>query len=68
MTTDYTIHTECHATTERKSCETCRNEKTCQYHVEIFDHHSNYKHTINNKRLINFVAELCRFYELNKID
>jgi hypothetical protein len=61
--TDYIIQVECHAATDRKSCETCRNASSCQYFIEIFDHHSNYKHTIRNKRLTNFTAEICKYYE-----
>jgi hypothetical protein len=65
--TDYIIQVECHAATDRKSCETCQQHQVCQYYTEIFDQHANYKHTINNKRLINFVAEICRYYEITPI-
>jgi hypothetical protein len=60
---DYQIETECHSTTERKSCETCRLHQACQYYAEIFDYHGSYKYTISNKRLINFTAEICKHYE-----
>jgi hypothetical protein len=68
METDYKIKIECHSLTERKSCETCNHHQVCQYYTEIFDHHANYKHTIRNKRLINFVAEVCKYYKPRKPD
>jgi len=68
METDYQVLIECHTLTERKSCDTCSNVKVCQYHTEIFDQHGSYKHTINNKRLVNFVAELCKHFNKHLIE
>ncbi len=63
METDYIITIDKSSQKPRQSCETCRNNSVCQYYIEIFDEHGGHKHTIANKRLINYVAEVCKFYE-----
>ena len=61
MTTEYTIKIE--TPEQRTNCEVCENQEACQYFIEIFDHHSNYRHLIRGKRLINYVAEICKHYK-----
>lgn len=50
------------------TCDGCLHAKTCQFYIEIFDHHSSYKHTIRQLRLVNYVAQLCRHFNQYEID
>jgi hypothetical protein len=66
METDYYIKIQQSSQKPRQSCETCRNNSVCQYYIEIFDGRWS-NNTIANKRLINFIAEVCRHYENKEI-